>query len=171
MDSMNQQQLMTHGRRLMNETDSRLDRTLQTVNNTIEVGTLTVKQLEEQTQKMEEVINNLDEMKSGIKEARRYLKDMTKQMATDKCILGFLLLVVAGIVTIIVLKVMHVKILKNVNISIPLPQSSPPPAPSPGRRLLAGGLRLGGVEAWALHAAAPRAGEHTGGSEQLRWLR
>ena len=38
------------------------------------------------------------------RQARKMLTEMTKQMATDKCILGFLLLIVGGIVTVIVLK-------------------------------------------------------------------
>ena len=125
-------------------------------------------------------------------------------MATDKCILGFLLLIVCGIVTIIILKArahggcccpfastcsravactddaqtrvaplflrqaLHVKLVKNINISVPLPTSSPPPAPTPsapaGRRLLARRLlagtgaelgSVGGAGAWGALGGLP----------------
>ena len=87
-------------------------------------------------------------------------------MATDKCILMFLLLIVGGIVAIIVLKVAKVKLVKNIPISVPLPTSKSPPPPAPpspppaptGRRMLSdrglggwGEAGWGGAE-WAAHA-------------------
>jgi hypothetical protein len=82
-------------------------------------------------------------------------------MATDKCILMFLLLIVGGIVAIVVLKVAKVKLVKDINISVPLPtkKSPPPPMPPPAappassRRML-----RGDAHAWGGDAAGAQQG-------------
>lgn len=136
--TMSTQELMTHGRRTMAETDKSLSRGLQVVNDTIAVGQQTTKALQEQGMQLEKIGNDLDEITFSMQKATAILKDMTRQMATDKCIMGFLLLIIGGIVTIVVLKVLKVKIVKDINISVPLPTStsSPPPTPPAARRLL-----------------------------------
>ena len=74
------------------------------VQETLAVGAATAATLHDQTKQMEKIVNDLDEIHFSMKKAGGLLRDITRQIATDKCILFFLFLVVAGVVTVIVLK-------------------------------------------------------------------
>ena len=153
---MTTQQLMNTGRRTMSETEKSIQRSARVVEDTIAIGQQTAAMLSEQTHQMEKIVNDLDEIQFSMKKAKKLLTDITRSMATDKCILMFLFLIVGGIVVVIILKVAKVKLVKDIGISVPLPTSSPPPMPPPrppgsaaavsspppaasGRRLLQGG--------------------------------
>jgi hypothetical protein len=144
---MTTQQLMGRGRKEMTETDKSIQRSARVVEDTIAIGQQTAAMLAEQTHQMEKIMNDLDEITFSMKKAKKLLGDITRSMATDKCILMFLMLIVAGIVVIVVLKVAKVDLVKNVKISLPLPTKSPPP-PMPPPAAPPGGRRM-------LHAAAP----------------
>jgi hypothetical protein len=144
---MSTQQLISTGRKTMSETEKSILRSTRVVEDTIAIGQQTAAMLGEQTHQMEKIMNDLDEITFSMKKAQKLIGDITRSMATDKCILMFLMLIVGGIVAIVVLKVAKVKLVKGINISVPLPTKSPPPpspppaavAPPPGaRRLLAG---------------------------------
>lgn len=161
---MTTQQLMNTGRRTMSETEKSIQRSARVVEDTIAIGQQTAAMLSEQTHQMEKIVNDLDEIQFSMKKAKKLLTDITRSMATDKCILMFLMLIVGGIVVVIILKVAKVKLVKDISISVPLPTSSPPPPGPPGsvaavssppppaasgRRLLQGG-RVG----WEPHVTA-----------------
>jgi SNARE protein len=159
---MSTQQLMNTGRKTMTETEKSILRSARVVEDTIAIGQQTAAMLGEQTHQMEKIMNDLDEITFSMKKAQKLIRDITRSMATDKCILMFLMLIVGGIVAIVVLKVAKVKLVKGINISVPLglkspPPPAPPPSPMPppaaARRLLAGGGwegRIAGAEgaAW-----------------------
>ena len=154
---MTTQQLMGRGRRDMTETDKSIARSARVVEDTIAIGQQTAAMLAEQTHQMEKIMNDLDEITFSMKKAQKLLRDITRSMATDKCILMFLMLIVGGIVTIVVLKVAKVNFVKGINISVPLPTKSPPPpmppppSPASGRRMLRAPAPAGwgaGGEAW-----------------------
>ena len=117
-------------------------RSNRVVEDTIAVGQQTAAMLGEQTHQMEKIVNDLDEIHFSMKKAQKLIRDITRSMATDKCILAFLLLIVGGVVAIIVLKVFHLGPAKNVNISLPLPLHPPPPSPSPPPPPTAAGRRM-----------------------------
>lgn len=54
---------------------------------------------------MGRIVNELDTIQFSIKKASQLVKEIGRQVATDKCIMAFLFLIVIGVVAIIVVKV------------------------------------------------------------------
>lgn len=79
---------MSLGRKEIAETDETLVRAQRVVANTIEVGTKTAETLQAQTQQMERVLDDLDEIKFSLKKASKVIRDITRSIATDKCVLA-----------------------------------------------------------------------------------
>jgi hypothetical protein len=151
---MSTQQLMSTGRKTMSETEKSIQRSARVVEDTIAIGQQTAAMLAEQTHQMEKIVNDLDEIQFSMKKAKKLIGDITRSMATDKCILMILMLIVGGIVVIVILKVAKVKLVKGINISVPLPTSPPPPMPPPpqppgaGHRKLLHRLQDSSYEGW-----------------------
>ncbi|GKU96102.1 hypothetical protein SLEP1_g9378 [Rubroshorea leprosula] len=127
--SMSNQELVDHGRKAMDETDQAIERSKMVVQQTIEVGTQTAGTLKGQTEQMGRIVNELDTIQFSIKKASQLVKEIGRQVATDKCIMLFLFLIVCGVIAIIVVKIVNPnnKDIKNI------PGLAPP---VPSRRLL-----------------------------------
>ena len=102
---MDTESVLAYGRGKMQETDDVIARSKRTVETTIQIGTQTAEALRGQTQQMEKIVDDLDEIHFSLKKSMRVIKDLTRGLATDKCILTLLFIVVAGIVSIIAVKV------------------------------------------------------------------
>ncbi|CAM8932838.1 unnamed protein product [Rhodiola kirilowii] len=129
--TMTNQELINHGHKAMDETDQAIERSKQVVQQTIEVGTQTSSALKGQTDQMGRIVNDLDTIHFSIKKASQLVKEIGRQVATDKCIMMFLFLIVCGVIAIIVVKIVHPN---NKNIR-DIPGLAPPA--STARRLLA----------------------------------
>ncbi|XP_027120933.1 novel plant SNARE 13 [Coffea eugenioides] len=127
---MSNQELVNAGMKTMNETDQTIERSKQVVHQTIEVGTQTATTLKGQTEQMGRVVNELDTIQFSIKKASQLVKEIGRQVATDKCIMFFLFLIVCGVIAIIVVKIVnpHNKSIRDI-------PGLAPPAPTT-RRLL-----------------------------------
>ncbi|XP_047169768.1 novel plant SNARE 13 [Vigna umbellata] len=104
---MSNQELINAGTKTMDETDQAIERSKQVVHQTIEVGTQTAVTLKGQTEQMGRIVNELDSIQFSIKKASQLVKEIGRQVATDKCIMLFLLLIVCGVIAIIVVKIIH----------------------------------------------------------------
>ncbi|CAN6181523.1 unnamed protein product [Urochloa humidicola] len=126
--NMTNQQLMDQGNQLMNETDQAIARSKQTVQETINVGTETAAALKAQAKQMSRVVNELDSIHFSIKKASKLVKEIGRQVATDRCIMAMLFLIVAGVIAVIIVKIVnpHNKDIPNI----------PGLAPPVSRRLL-----------------------------------
>ncbi|KAL2338886.1 hypothetical protein Fmac_013332 [Flemingia macrophylla] len=126
---MSNQELINAGTKTMDETDQAIERSKQVVHQTIEVGTQTAATLKGQTEQMGRIVNELDSIQFSIKKASQLVKEIGRQVATDKCIMLFLLLIVIGVIAIIVVKIVnpHNKDIRDI------PGLAPP---VPTRRLL-----------------------------------
>ncbi|RLN13540.1 putative plant SNARE 11 isoform X1 [Panicum miliaceum] len=137
--NMTNQQLMDQGNQLMDETDQAIARSNQTVQETINVGTETTAALKAQasrfsyvlkaanwTEQMSRVVNELDSIHFSIKKASQLVKEIGRQVATDRCIMAMLFLIVAGVIAVIV-----VKIVNPHNKDIPNIPGLAPPVDSP----------------------------------------
>jgi len=126
--AMSNQELVNAGMKTMDETDQTIERTKKVVENTIEVGTQTAVTLKGQTEQMGRIVNELDTINFSIKKASQLVKEIGRQVATDKCIMLFLLLIVCGVIAIIVVKIVNPnnKNIRDIGLA--------PPAPT--RRLL-----------------------------------
>lgn len=104
LQGMQTEELLVYGRDKIKDTDVIIDRSKATVARTIELGTQTAEQLRNQTQQMEKVVDDLDEIHFSLKKSMKVIKDLTRGLATDKCILTLLFIVVMGVVAIIAVK-------------------------------------------------------------------
>ncbi|KAG4210611.1 hypothetical protein ERO13_A02G058100v2 [Gossypium hirsutum] len=127
--SMSNQELVDHGMKTMDETDQAIERSKKVVEQTIEVGTQTAGTLKGQTDQMGRIVNELDTIQFSIKKASQLVKEIGRQVATDKCIMLFLFLIVCGVIAIIVVKIVNPN---NKDIR-DIPGLAPP---APSRRLL-----------------------------------
>ncbi|CAI9108215.1 OLC1v1007768C2 [Oldenlandia corymbosa var. corymbosa] len=103
--AMSNQELVNAGMKTMDETDQAIERSKQVVHQTIEVGTQTATTLKGQTDQMGRIVNELDTIQFSLKKASQLVKEIGRQVATDKCIMLFLFLIVCGVIAIIVVKV------------------------------------------------------------------
>ncbi|CAD5196888.1 unnamed protein product [Musa acuminata subsp. malaccensis] len=126
---MSNQELIDNGRKQMDETDQAIERSKMVVEQTIEVGTQTAANLKGQTEQMGRIVNELDTIHFSIKKASQLVKEIGRQVvATDKCIMFFLFLIVCGVIAIIIVKIVHPND-KNI-------RDIPGLAPPAGRKLL-----------------------------------
>ncbi|OIW00179.1 hypothetical protein TanjilG_29169 [Lupinus angustifolius] len=123
---MSNQELIDAGTKTMDETDQAIERSKQVVHQTIEVGTQTASTLKGQTDQMGRIVNELDSIQFSIKKASQLVKEIGRQVATDKCIMLFLFLIVCGVVAIIVVKIVnpHNKDIRDIpGLAPPVPTS------------------------------------------------
>ncbi|KAJ0034137.1 hypothetical protein Pint_24191 [Pistacia integerrima] len=121
--------LITAGTKTMDETDQAIERSKMVVEQTLQVGTQTATTLKGQTDQMGRIVNELDTIQFSIKKASQLVKEIGRQVATDKCIMAFLFLIVCGVIAIIVVKIVNPN---NKDIK-DIPGLAPP---APARRLL-----------------------------------
>ncbi|XP_030948253.1 novel plant SNARE 11-like isoform X1 [Quercus lobata] len=75
--------------------------------NTVNVGTETAAALKAQTEQMSWVVNVLDSIHFSIKKASQLVKELGRQVATDKCIMALLFLIVVRVIAIIIVKLVN----------------------------------------------------------------
>uniref|UniRef100_A0A0D9VUD6 t-SNARE coiled-coil homology domain-containing protein n=1 Tax=Leersia perrieri TaxID=77586 RepID=A0A0D9VUD6_9ORYZ len=85
---MTNQQLMDAGREQMTQTDQAIDRS-------------------KMTEQMKRIGNELDTVHFSLKKASQLVKEIGRQVATDKCIMALLFLIVCGVIAIIVVKIVN----------------------------------------------------------------
>lgn len=105
--SMTNQQLVDHGNNMMDETDQVIERSKKVVHDTINVGTETAAALKAQTEQMSRIVNELDSIHFSIKKASQLVKEIGRQVATDRCIMALLFLIVIGVIAIIIVKLVN----------------------------------------------------------------
>ncbi|KAL5198428.1 hypothetical protein ABZP36_001940 [Zizania latifolia] len=104
---MSNQQLIDAGRKQMDQTDQVIERSKKVVAQTVEVGSQTAVALTQQTDQMKRIGNELDSVHFSLKKASQMVKEIGRQVATDKCIMAFLFLIVCGVIAIIVVKIVN----------------------------------------------------------------
>ncbi|XP_022155508.1 novel plant SNARE 11 [Momordica charantia] len=105
--NMTNQQLIDSGNRMMDETDEAIERSKKVVQETVNVGTETAAALKAQTEQMSRIVNELDSIHFSLKKASKLVKELGRQIATDKCIMALLFLIVVGVVAIIIVKLVN----------------------------------------------------------------
>ncbi|XP_068339637.1 novel plant SNARE 11-like [Pyrus communis] len=105
--AMTNQQLIDNGNQMVDETDQAIERSKKVVHETINVGTETAQALKAQTEQMSRIVNELDSIHFSIKKASKLVREIGRQVATDRCIMGLLFLIVVGVIAIIIVKLVH----------------------------------------------------------------
>nr|XP_029124429.1 novel plant SNARE 11 isoform X2 [Elaeis guineensis] len=105
--TMTNQQLMDTGHQMMDETDQAIERSKKVVEDTVNVGAETAAALKAQTEQMSRIVNELDSIHFSIKKASQLVKEIGRSVATDRCIMAMLFLIVIGVVAIIIVKLVN----------------------------------------------------------------
>mmetsp|Transcript_1088 Transcript_1088/g.7015 ORF Transcript_1088/g.7015 Transcript_1088/m.7015 type:complete len:284 (-) Transcript_1088:1429-2280(-) len=95
-------QLMAEGRSLMKDDEDTLLRSKKLVEETVTVGTETAVTVKKQTEQIDRIVTDLDEIHFSLKKAGALIRDITRAIATDKCIMVLMMLVAIGVLGIIV---------------------------------------------------------------------
>ncbi|XP_065619194.1 novel plant SNARE 11 isoform X2 [Quercus suber] len=85
---------------MMDKTDQAIERSKKTVQDTTNVGT-------ETAALKAQVVNELDSIPFSIKKASQLVKELGTQVATDRCIMALLFLIVIGVIAIIIVKLVN----------------------------------------------------------------
>lgn len=88
---MSNREIVMHGRQRMNETDAELQRGKKIVTETEDVAVKTAAQLKNQTDQMGRVVDDLNEIEFSMQRASKVIRDITRGLATDKCVAGTLI--------------------------------------------------------------------------------
>ncbi|XP_016199046.1 novel plant SNARE 11-like isoform X1 [Arachis ipaensis] len=105
--SMTNEQLINKGHQMMDETDQAIDRGKKIVQETLNIGTEAAATLKSQTEQMSRVVNELDSIHFSMKRASKLAKQLGRQIATDKCIMMLLFLIVIGVIAIVIVKLIN----------------------------------------------------------------
>jgi len=106
MDTMTTQQLVEKGAKTQQKSLDSLSSTLLIIEETKDVGAAAAEKLKAQTDQLVRVGEQLDEMQSYLKQASKELRSFARRLATDKIIMGFMCIIVCGVVVIVVLSVL-----------------------------------------------------------------
>jgi SNARE protein len=104
LQQMETQEVAEQGRKEMRQTESSIERSKKVVNDTIEIGQKTATTLREQTEQMQRIEEGIDQVRFDLHRARGMVRDISKSIATDKCIMCLFALVIMAVVAIIVLE-------------------------------------------------------------------
>jgi novel plant SNARE len=83
---MSTQQMIDSGKKQIKEVDSALKRSEKVVEDTIAIATNTAETLHKQTEQLERTLDSLDEVHFTLKKAKQVIRDITRGIATDKCV-------------------------------------------------------------------------------------
>lgn len=136
VEDMTNQEIIQTGHKRIKETDQVLDRAVRVVNDTEQIGMQAAQKLKAQTDQMGKIIDDLNEIDFTMKRASKVIRDITRGLLTDKCIMCLLFLVVVAIAAAIGMKIAGVG-KKTINLPGPNDvRNSPPPPSTAGRRML-----------------------------------
>ncbi|CAI0433240.1 unnamed protein product [Linum tenue] len=127
--AMSNQELVDAGMKTMDETDQAIERSKKVFPSSPCKISFLYTCLFCQTEQMERIVNELDTIQFSIKKASQLVKEIGRQVATDKCIMLFLVLIVCGVIAIIIVKIVNPN---NKDIR-DIPGLAPP---APARKLL-----------------------------------
>ena len=101
--NLTNQDLIQKGRKMMDETDDSLMRSVRVLEQTKQIGADTAAALQEQTATAERIVNKLDEIEFTLKKSGVLIRHLTRSVAMDKCFQFLIGLIGIGVIMIIIL--------------------------------------------------------------------
>ncbi|EGG22461.1 hypothetical protein DFA_04588 [Cavenderia fasciculata] len=98
-------QTMMQARAIQEKDLQATDRILEEVIQMNTVGTSTLEEMSKQEEQMKRIAKGMDEVDSNLKLAQRQIRVFARKMATDKLIMGLVLLIVIAIVVTIIVSI------------------------------------------------------------------
>ena len=125
LETASTKQVIDHGKAVQAKSAESLGRAAKLVNQSEAIGSETAARLKEQTEQMKGIYSNVDRIESDLQRADKIMRAFMRRMATDKLVLCFILLIIAGIITIIAWRATQGS----------GSSSTPAPTPAPSTRL------------------------------------
>jgi SNARE protein len=104
-DHMSAGELVKEGLAIQEDSKNRTSGMIKMTEKTIAQGTETANTLKAQTEQLSRINDGVDQVEGNLKRAERELRMFIRRMATDKIILGMLVLLVLGVVAMIAYKI------------------------------------------------------------------
>eukprot|EP01117_Protostelium_nocturnum_P004243 TRINITY_DN1558_c0_g1_i4.p1 TRINITY_DN1558_c0_g1~~TRINITY_DN1558_c0_g1_i4.p1 ORF type:complete len:225 (+),score=63.21 TRINITY_DN1558_c0_g1_i4:129-803(+) len=105
LDNMTSDQVLQKGSKVQDESIAAAKRMQEQIERTKEVGVATAAELQIQTDKLKEVGANVEQVQFNLKQANKQLRAFARRVATDKILVGFMCLLVIGIIVLIIVKI------------------------------------------------------------------
>lgn len=102
IDQMNAQEAFDHGDMILNKGDEAINRMLKRLTETKDVSNNIKVDLIKQREQLEKTQTNLREIDYSLDRATKTLKTMLRSIATDKIVMGLILIIVLAIIAIII---------------------------------------------------------------------
>ena len=102
VDQMNAQEVFDHGDKILDEGDAAINRMLKKLTETKDVSNNIKVNLVTQREQLEKTQKNLKEIDYSLDRAAKTLKTMLRNIATDKIVMGLILIIVLAIIAIII---------------------------------------------------------------------
>ena|ERR1700744_5525093 len=83
-----------HGKEVQKASNDSLDRTLDTINLTIDIGKDTAKKLYEQNEQITKITDEVANMDSTLTRTNKYINRIGRRLITDKCVWIFVILII-----------------------------------------------------------------------------
>jgi len=115
LDSMTADEVLNVAKKTQEASLTSLDHTLQTIDQTREVGAATAQRLHEQTEQLKKIDEQVSEIQTNLKMAAKQLRSFARRVATDKLIMVFIFLIIVAIIFVIIWSSLH----KNSKTSLP----------------------------------------------------
>jgi len=112
--STDYKKVVAKGNEVQMDDINRLGRVIRQTEETKVVGEQTLVTMQTQREQMIKIDQGVDEVASNIRLANRQMRVFVRRMATDKIVLGFLLLIFLGVIFIIVYSIVKPKAKTNV---------------------------------------------------------
>jgi len=105
VEEMNANEIIEKADKIQKKDLQSLDRTLGIIDETSALGAETAAKLKDQTSRLEKIDEDVQEVQANLKMAEKQLRAFVRRMATDKLIMGFLVIVILAIVAVIVVSI------------------------------------------------------------------
>lgn len=109
LDEMTSDEILVKAKSRQEESIKTVDNMLVTIEETKGVATATAVKLNDQTNQLKEIGAQVEEVRLNLKQANRQLRAFARRLGTDKIFMGFMVLIVLGIVAIIIVKIVKKK--------------------------------------------------------------
>lgn len=101
-ENENENELISHGRRIQNDTEKCVERQLATINKTKEIAVQISNKVQSQTEQLQVIDNEVYKIDDMLSRSVAIMKVMGRRVASQKYLWVMIFLIVAGIVAIIV---------------------------------------------------------------------
>jgi SNARE protein len=119
VDEMTTQEVLDEAGKVQSQSLSAVERMKRQIEESKQVGAATAARLQGQTEQLKNIDVDIQKVSSNLKRADLLLRAFMRKMVTDKIIMVFMCLILIGVLTIIVWKIVDPKGVEDANLNVP----------------------------------------------------